>query len=178
MYQFLIRMFASSVRGNVHDRSFQHFEQALLHSFTAHIAGDGHVLGLTGNLIDLIDEDDTSLRFLHIIIGILQQSYEQGLHIFSHIPGLCQRGSIADSEGHLQHFGDCAGEQGLTGTGGTDEQDIRFLDLHIIVRQFLQHPFVMVVNGYGQEALGFILADDIQVQELFDLLRCRQRVFG
>ncbi len=170
----LLGVLTSPLRRHVDNRAFQHLKQALLYAFSAHIARDRRVLGLTGNLIHLIEEDDTPLRFRYIVVSVLQQAHEQRLHVFAYITRLGQRGSVADSERHLEHLGYRPCEKGLTRTGGTDKKNITLLDLHIIVGNLLQHTFVMVVNGYREETLGVILVDDILVQELLDLLRRRQ----
>ena len=117
MNKLLIRMLASSLRRYVHNRSFEHLQQALLHSFSAHVTRDGHILALAGYLIDLIDEDDTSLSLGDVVFGILQQTDEDGLHVFAYITGLGEGSSVGDSKRHFEQLGYCTGEKGLAGTG-------------------------------------------------------------
>ena len=71
---FLVGMFAPALRGNVGHGAFQNLQQGLLDAFARNIAGDGRILVLLGDLIDLIDIDDSLLRALHIAAGILQQA--------------------------------------------------------------------------------------------------------
>ena len=69
--EFLMGMLAAALRGNGSDGTLQDLQQSLLHAFTAYIAGDGGVLALAGNLVDLVDVDDAALSQLDIIIGVL-----------------------------------------------------------------------------------------------------------
>ena len=51
-------------------------QQRLLDALAGHVTGDGRVLGLAGNLVDLVDIDDAALRFFHVVIGVLDE-FEQ-----------------------------------------------------------------------------------------------------
>ena len=169
----LLGVLASSLRRHVDDRSLEHLEQTLLHALSAHVARDRGVLGLTGDLVHLIEEDDTALGFGYIVVRILQQAHEQRLHVFAHITGLGQGSRITDSKRHLQHLGYRTREKGLTRTGRTDEKNVTLLDLHVVIGDLLQHALVVVIHRYGEETLGVILINDILVEECFDLLRRR-----
>ena len=168
-------MLASALWRYVHDRALQQFQQSLLYALAAHVARNGHILTLAGNLVNLVDKDDTALRLVNVVAGILQQANERSLYVFAHIAGFGQGGSVHYGEGYLEKLGNRASEQRLARTGGTHQQDIALLDLHIVFVDLLQHALVMVINGYGQEALGFVLTDNVQIQKCLDLLRRRQR---
>ena len=157
----LIGMLTSSLRRHVDHRSFKHLEQALLYAFSAHVTGDGGVLGFAGDLIDLIDEDNTSLGFGDIVISVLQQANEDSLYVFSDVSRLRKRGSVTDSERHLEHLRDGPSEKRLACAGRTDEKDIAFLYLYVIVGDRLQDTFVMVVHRNRKEALCFLLSDHV-----------------
>jgi len=61
------------------------------------------------------------------------------------------------------------------GPGRADQQDVGFIDLD---RRFFfagGEPLVMVVDRDAERALGDALADDVLVQELLELPRCRDR---
>ena len=49
------------------------FKQRLLHALARDIPRDRGVLGLPGNLVDLVDIDNAALRTLDIVIGGLEQ---------------------------------------------------------------------------------------------------------
>src|SRR5437868_4540303 len=67
--KFLVRVFAPALRRNVGDRAFENLEQRLLYALTTDVAGNGRILVLLGDLIDLVDIDDALLRLLHVAIG-------------------------------------------------------------------------------------------------------------
>ena len=58
LYEFLVGVFASSLRRNVHDRAFEYLQQCLLYPFAGYVARDGWVVAFTGYLVYLVDEDD------------------------------------------------------------------------------------------------------------------------
>ena len=120
----LIRVFASSLGRHVGDRALQHLQQGLLYPFAGHIAGDRGVFTLASNLVDLIDVDDAALGLFHIQVGLLQQPQQDVLHVFTHIASFGEGGGVSDGEGHIQHFGQGLGQQGLAATRGPDQQDV------------------------------------------------------
>ena len=60
-------------------------QQSLLYTFTADIPGDGRVLALAGDLVDLINIDDASLGFENIVIRRLDEPEKDVLHVLAHI---------------------------------------------------------------------------------------------
>ena len=164
-------MLASSLRRHVHHRAFQQFQQSLLHSFSAHVAGNGRVVALAGNLVDFIDEHDSPFGLFHIVVSHLQQTRKNALNVLSYIPSLRQHGRIHDGERYLQQFGNAAGQQRLAGTGASHHDDVRLFDFHIITPLWLHQPLVMIVDSYREIALGILLTDDILVDEFLDIRR-------
>ena len=61
------------------------------------------------------------------------------------------------------------------GAGGSDEQDVALLQLHIGVVLEVD-ALIVVVDRDGQGNFGVVLADDIAVHVGFDLLRRRERI--
>ena len=70
--EFLVRMFATTLRRNVGDRAFEYLQQRLLHAFTGNVASDRRVLVLAANLVDFVDIDDALLRAFDVAVGRLQ----------------------------------------------------------------------------------------------------------
>src|SRR3989339_109870 len=70
--ELLLGMFSSALRWNIGNRPFQYFKQPLLDAFTRNISGNRRILGFSGNLIYLINVDNTPLSFFYIIVGILK----------------------------------------------------------------------------------------------------------
>ena len=70
--ELLVRMLAATLRRHIGNRAFQNLEQRLLHAFTGNIAGDGRILILAADLVDLIDIDDAGLSTRNVSVGGLQ----------------------------------------------------------------------------------------------------------
>src|ERR1700681_1748562 len=62
--ELLVRVLAATLRRDRSGRAFEDLEQRLLHTFTGHVTRDRRVLGLAGDLVDLVDVDDPGLGLL------------------------------------------------------------------------------------------------------------------
>ena len=113
-------MLAIALRRNVACRSFEDFQQCLLHAFTGDIARDGNVVGLATDLVDLIDVNDPDLGAFHVVIGVLEQSQDDVLNVFSDIAGFGQRCRIGDAKRDIENLGERLGEQRFARTGRPD----------------------------------------------------------
>ena len=94
-------MLSASLRRYRCNRSLEDLKQCLLYALTGYISRDGHVLGLLGDLIDLIDIDDTVLGTLNVVICRLNNLQEDILYIFADITCLCQRRGICNRKRHI-----------------------------------------------------------------------------
>ena len=61
-------MLAPALRGNVGDRALNDLQKRLLDALAGDVAGDGGVLRLAGDLVDLINIDDAALGQFHVKI--------------------------------------------------------------------------------------------------------------
>ena len=140
------------------------------------VAGDRGVVALAADLVDLVDVDDAALRLLLVVAGGLVELEDDVLDVLADVAGLGERGGVDDREGHREHAGQRLREQRLAGAGGADQQDVRLLQLDVLARvaRLVVDPLVVVVDRDGQLLLGPLLADDVQVEELFDLFRLRK----
>jgi hypothetical protein len=67
------------------------------------------------------------------------------------------------------------GQKRLPAAGGPEQQDVRLLQLDVrVVALHHLHALVVVVDRYGERALGLLLADDVLVEHLVDLARLRE----
>src|SRR5215208_1774097 len=71
--EILMRILAPSLRRHRGDRAFQNLKQGLLNALTGDIAGYRGVVGLAGDLVDLVDIDYPRLRLLYVEVGGLYQ---------------------------------------------------------------------------------------------------------
>ena len=90
---------------NLHFTSLQKFQHPLLNSFSAHITLVG--IFLLGNLIDLINKDDSMLCLLHIIICSCKKFGYDTFDIVTNIACLCQRCRIRNRKRNIQKFCQC-----------------------------------------------------------------------
>ena len=172
--ELLMRVLAPALGRHGGYRALKNLQQRLLHALAGDIAGDGGILALAGDLIQLIDVDDALLGALHIEIRRLQQPEQDVLDVLSHIAGLGQRRRVRDGEGDVQHPGHGLGKQSFAAAGGADEQNVALLQLHIVVRVAEADALVVVIDRHAQRDFGPLLADDVIVQHLADLCRLRQ----
>ena len=165
-----MRVFSSALGRHARNRSLNDLQKRLLNAFSRYIPGDGHVLALLRDLVDLININDPVLRPLHVVIRSLDQLQEDVLHILAHVARFRQRGRIRNGKGHIDDLRQRLRKIGLAGTCGADHDDVALLQLHPVVL-FLRrrHPFIVIVNGNRQNLLRLLLPDHIIIQEFPDL---------
>src|SRR5215475_5850473 len=71
------------------------------------------VVGLAGDLVDLVDVDDPALRPGDIEVGRLDEPQEDVLDVLADVAGLGQRRRVGDAERHVEDAGEGLGEEGL-----------------------------------------------------------------
>ena len=175
LQELLLGMLASALGGYVADGALQDLQQRLLNPLARDVAGDGRVLALAGDLVDLVDVDDAPLRLLDVVIGVLQQVDDDVLDILAHVARLGQVGGVGDGERDIQDLGQGLRQQGLAAAGGSQQQDVRLAQLHVIGAHLGVDALVVVVNGDGQDLLGALLPDHVVVKNVLDLRRLGHR---
>ena len=182
-------MLAAAGGRNACHRALKNLKQRLLNALARNITGDGEVLGLAGNLVDLVNVDNANLRALNIAIGGVDELEQDVLHVLAHITGLGERGGVGDGKRYLENSSKRLCQQRLTGTGGTEQQDVglgKLYLVHIVIElsahaatkgghrgTALDHAAVVVVHGHRHGALGVLLAHDIGRKLVIDLVRRR-----
>ncbi len=145
--EVLVRVLAATLRRHVRDRSLEDLQQRLLDALAGHVPGDRRVVGLAGDLVDLVDVDDPALRPRDVEVGRLDQPQQDVLDVLTDIARLRERRRVGDAEGHVQHPGEGLGEEGLARARGSDQEDVRLLELDIVDLVTRVHPLVVVVDG-------------------------------
>ena len=143
-------------------------QKRLLHALAADVAGDGGVFALAGDLVDLVDVDDTPLGPLHVVVRRLEQIEDDVLHVLAYITSLGQGGGVGDSEGDVEYLGQGLGQQGLAAAGGAYQQDVGFLQLHPAHFHLGVDALVVVVHGHGEYFLGPVLLNHVLVHYRLD----------
>ncbi len=103
----------------------------------------------------------------------MEKTQDDVLNILAHVPGFRQRGGVGNGEGDVEDLGKCLCEKRFTGAGGTEQENVALLKLHL-VRSFRLYSLVMVVEGNGKNLLRPVLSDHIIVEGPFDLLGLRE----
>src|SRR5436305_1740331 len=173
--EVLVWVFAAALGRDVGDGALQDLQQRLLHPLTRDIPRDGRVVGLAGDLVDLVDVDDAALRPRDVEIRRLDQPQQDVLHVLADVAGLGQRRGVGDRERHVDDLRQRLGQQRLAAAGGADEQHIGLLELDIARHLAVGDALVVVVDGNRENALGVVLADDVLVERRADGLRVRDQ---
>ena len=189
LQQLLLGMLAAAGGRNACHRALKNLKQRLLNALARNIAGDGEVLGLAGDLVDLVHVDNANLRALNIAIGGIDELEQDVLHVLAHVTGLGERGGVGDGKRHLEDARERLRQKRLTGTGGAEQQNVGLGELHLIHiivelrvqtvvkgrkrSAALDHAAVMVVHGNRHGALGVLLAHDIGRKLVINLVRRR-----
>ena len=176
MNEFLLGMLSAALGRHVRDRSLNDLQKRLLDAFTGYVAGDGRVLALAGDLVDLVDIDDAALCLLDVVVRGLDQAEQDVFHVLADIAGLRQRRGVGNRKRDVQDLGKRLREEGLAGTGRADQQDVALLDLHVGVFSEVD-ALVVIVHRDGKRDLRVLLADDIVVHILLHLFGSRE-LFG
>ena len=170
----LVGVLTASLGRYIDHRTLEQLQQSLLYAFTANVARDAGIVALACYLVYLVDEDNASLGCINVIVGHLKQAAEDALHVFAHVASLGEDRGIHDGEGHLEQFGDCAGQQRLAGSRGANHHDIALLNLHTVIGGVLHQPLVVVIDRYGEISLGIVLSYDVLVEVILYLVRLGQ----
>ena len=163
---------APALRRHARGRPLQDLQQRLLDALARHVARDRRVVGLAGDLVDLVDVDDPRLGLLDVVVGGLDELEEDVLDVLADVARLGQRRGVGDREGDVEDARQRLGQQRLAAAGRPEQQDVGLLQLDVrVVGLHHLHALVVVVDRYGQRALGLVLADDVLVQHAVDLAR-------
>ncbi len=180
-----MRVLAPALRRHRRRRALEDLEQRLLHALAGHVARDRRVLALAGDLVDLVDVDDARLGLLDVVVGGLDELEQDVLDVLADVAGLGQRGRVRDRERDVEHLRQRLRQVRLAAAGRADQQDVRLGDLDAVVLGAGQpaglaglDALVVVVDGDREGPLGRLLADDVLLEEVEDLLRLRQLDHG
>ena len=152
------------------------FEQRLLDALAGDVAGDGRVVALARDLVDLVDVDDAALRLLDVVVALLQQLLDDVLDVLADVARFGERRRVGDHERHVEQPRQRLREQRLARAGGADQQDVALRELDLVVLAAGLQPLVMVVDGDREDLLREILADHVLVEDVADLVRRGQLV--
>ena len=99
------------------------------------------VVGLAGDLVDLVDVDDAGLG-AGTSPADLDQAEQDVLDILADVAGFGQRGGVGDREGNIEQLGERLGQQRLAAAGRADEQDVALLELDVIIAVVIEPALI------------------------------------
>ena len=171
--ELLVRVLAPALGRHRRRRPLEDLQQRLLDALARHVARDRRVVGLAGDLVDLVDVDDPGLGLLDVVVGGLDQLEEDVLDVLADVAGLGQRRGVGDRERDVEDARERLREQRLAAAGRAEQQDVRLLQLDLAVAVGLHdlHALVVVVDRHRQRALGLLLPDDVLLEDVVDLPR-------
>src|SRR5688500_8534830 len=129
----LLRVLPAALRRDARHRAFEDLEQGLLHPLAADVARDARILRLPRDLVDLVDVDDAPLALGDVEVAGLEEADEDVLHVLADVARLGQRRRVGDREGDVEDPRERLREQRLAHTGRADEQDVRLVELDVIL---------------------------------------------
>ena len=100
-----MRMFAPPLRGHVGHGPLEDLQQRLLHALAGNVTSDRRVVRFAGNLVDLVDVDDSPLGTSNVEVGGLDQPQQDVLDVLADIARLGQRGGVGNREGDIENAG-------------------------------------------------------------------------
>ena len=174
--ELLVRVLAPALRRHRGDRALEDLQQRLLDALAGHVARDRRVVRLARDLVDLVDVDDPGLGLLDVEVGRLDQLEQDVLDVLADVAGLGQRGRVGDRERDVEDPRERLRQVRLAAPRRAEQEDVRLLQLDVVVGRAHLHALVVVVDGDGERALGGLLADHVLVQQRVDLGRAREVV--
>ena len=174
--ELLLGVLAPALRRHGGLGALDDLQQRLLHALARHIARDGEVFGLAGNLVDLVDVDDADFRARDIEVGSGNQLEQDVLDVLADVARLSERRRIGDRERDAQRARKRLGKQRLARTRGAQKHDValRKLDVAFLRLRFHADALVMVVDGDGEGAPRVFLAHHMLGKLGVELVGCGQ----
>ncbi len=118
--------------------------------------------------------DDAALALGDVELAGLEQAHEDVLDILTDVAGFGERGGVGDRERDVENAGERLGQERLADAGGAHEQDVRLVELDVVVASGgAVDALVMIVDGDGERLLRALLPDHVLIEHILDLLRRR-----
>ena len=177
----LLRVLPAPLRRDVGDGPFDELQERLLHALPGDVPGDGRVLGLPGDLVDLVHVDDPALGALDVEVAVLQEGEDDVLDVLPDVARFRERGGVGDGERTVEELRQGLGDEGLPRAGGAGEEDVRLRELDVLALAgggLVGDPLVVVVDRDGDDLLRPVLADHVLVEVGLDLVGLRHVVGG
>ena len=174
--ELLVRVLAPALGRHRGDRALEDLQQRLLDALARDVARDRRVVRLARDLVDLVDVDDPGLGLLDVEVGGLDQLQQDVLYVLADVAGLGERCRVGDRERDVQDPRERLRQVRLPAAGRAEQEDVRLLELDVVLARPHLDALVVVVDGDRERPLRDLLADHVLVQQRVDLGRARQVV--
>src|ERR1700751_5004539 len=174
--ELLVWVLAPALWRHRRNRPLENLQQRLLHTLARHVARDRRVVRLARDLVDLVDVNDPGLGLLDVEVRGLDQLQQNVLDVLADVAGLGQRRGVGDRERHVEDPRQRLREQRLAAAGRSEQEDVRLLELDLVVLRPHLDALVVVVDGDGKRPLRLLLGNDVVVEDGVDVARTRQVV--
>ena len=101
----------------------------------------------------------------------MQELLDDVFNIFANVASFSQCCGICNRERNIKQPGQGLCQQGFSGPGRADHQNIAFTELNVLTGFIVIQPLVVIVDRHRKHLLGAILTDDVFVKCGFDLFR-------
>src|SRR4029078_11050139 len=136
--------------------------QRMRQTFARNGGGDTRVLGLAGDLVQLVDVDDAALALGDVEVSGLEQPHEDVLNVFADITRFGERGRVGDGEGDVEDSGERLSEKSFADARWAEEQDIALIELDFVVSRVARvDSFVVIVDRNRERLFRVFLTDDV-----------------
>ena len=165
-------MLSSALGRNVRYSALHYFQQSLLYALTAHVSCNGCILRAARYLVYLVYIDYSVFCRLYVIIRRLYEPQQYILDIFTDISSLCERRSVRYRKGYMENSRKRLSKHRFSHAGRSEQQHVTFLELNVyIVLAVCKGTLIMVVDRDTKRLLGFILSDNILIEDSLDISR-------
>ena len=175
----LSRILAPALDRHGRNGAFNELEKSLLNTLARHVAGNGRVLALAGNLVNFVKIDDALLCTLNVAAGGLHKLSDNILNVFTNVARFRQGRCIRNGKRHIERTSERLSQKRLARTRRADQQHIGLLQLNLVfkrlelfVTQRIQ-TLVMIEYRHRQCPLSAFLTNYIIVEKLIELPRRR-----
>ena len=173
LQEVLVRVLASTLGRHRGSRPLEDLQQGLLDALTRHITGDGGILGLAGDLVDLVNVDDSGFGAFDVEISGLDEFEENVLHVLTDIPGFRESCGVRHGEWHIEPARQGLGKIRLATSSRSQQQDVRLAQFDVVVlgTSGVGHlgggvdALVVVVHRHGEGTFCSFLTNDVGVEE-------------
>ena len=131
--KLLLRMLTASCWRNTSNRTLKNLQECLLNTFTRDVTSNREVLGLTSNLINLIDVDNAYLSTLNIAVSSSDELKQDILDIFTNVTSLSKGCCVSNSKRNLKKTSKRLSKQRFTSTSWAQEQDVGLSNLNVFL---------------------------------------------